>query len=192
MPPRNHHAEFIEQYFIHHFNATAAYMATYPKSSYGSARRSASELLTKPDIRKEIAGRLSENKVEADMVLKMLTDQAKSSLKPFIVVNKDGFVSFDFNQPGAMENIHLLRRIKSKRSRRLEGRGDNKEEWEDEVVDVELVDSQGALEKLGRHLNLFDDKPPAPILSLHVEGFDKILDKIYGPKNGNGNGKHKG
>lgn len=36
-------------------NGTAAYRAAYPKSSAESARRSASELLTKPDIIAELA-----------------------------------------------------------------------------------------------------------------------------------------
>lgn len=47
-------AKFCQLYAVEQ-NGTAAYLAAYPKSSEESARRSASDLLTNPDIQSEIA-----------------------------------------------------------------------------------------------------------------------------------------
>ena len=124
-----------------------------------------------------------EMKMAADEVLLLLADQARASMKPFIKVTQQGFVSFYFSQPEALEHLHLIKKLKIKHSRRIAGRSDNAEAWEDETVEVELHDAQAALQLLGRHHGLFDDKP-VKNFNLTVEGFDKVLDKVYGNSKG--------
>jgi hypothetical protein len=170
---------FVESY-LRSWNATqAAKDAGY---SAHTARAIGSKLLTKVDVQTQIQKRLAEMKMGADEVLMLLSDHARASLKPFTKITDEGFAYFDFNKPGALEKFHLIKKLKSKRSRRIGGRGDNAETWEDETVEVELVDSQTALDKLGRHHKLFDDKAVVN-LQVNFEGLEAILDKAYA--NGN-------
>ena len=172
---------FVEKYLCC-WNATeAAKMAGY---SPRTARSIGSENLTKPDIQALIQDRLNEMTISANKVLLLLSDQALASIEPFVKITDDGFISFDFSQPGALENMHLIKKIKSKRSRRVEGRGDKVEVWEYEIVEVELLDAQRALEFLGRHLGLFDNKS-IQNFKPNIEDYEKLLDKVYGnPESG--------
>ena len=77
---------------------------------------------------------------------------------PFIRITEDGFCYFDFNNPDAKNYFYLIKKIRTKRQRRISGGGeDGPEEWEDEWVEVELYDAQAALSLLGRHHKLFTD-----------------------------------
>ena len=178
-PIKNGTLAFIDAYFTNGMNGTDAYVTVHPNCTRSAARSCAYDILTKPHVKAEIARRLAANHLEADVVLHVLADHAKATITPFVTINSDGFPSFDFSKPGAAERMHTIKRLKARRSRRVTGRGINAEEWEDEVVEVELHDAQGALEKLGRHLNLFDDKPVLNF-NLNVDGLDKLLDKVYG------------
>ena len=72
------HKAFIEEY-LQCFNATKAYMKVYPDSSYSSARASASELLTKDNIKEEIQQRMSELVVSTDEFLVLLGERARDT-----------------------------------------------------------------------------------------------------------------
>jgi hypothetical protein len=183
----NKQEAFIEAY-LRCWNATeAGRSAGYSEKSI---RAIVSKLLTKANIQARIQERLAEMKMSADEVLVLLVEQARASIKPFIKITTEGFVYFNFSQPGALEKMHLIKKIKSKRSRRIEGRGDAAEVWEDEVVEVELVDSQTALDKLGRHYKLFTDDTPPVDVHFTIEGLKEALnkaygeDKVYGTKSG--------
>ena len=70
------HELFCLEYIAKAFNGTKAYLAVYPDSSEESARRSASNLLTNPDIRERVRAliqqRIEEKGVEvADIVRKL-------------------------------------------------------------------------------------------------------------------------
>jgi phage terminase small subunit len=146
---------FAEAY-LHCGNATdAAKVAGYSEKT---ARSIGSENLTKPDIQALIQERLSQMKISADEVLFRLIDQARGSIRPFIKINSKGFISFDFSTPEALEYMHLIKKIKCKHSRRIVDQGDNAGAWEDESIEVELHDAQVALQLLGRHFGLFDNK----------------------------------
>lgn len=137
------------------WNATqAAIDAGYSKKTAYSI---GSENLTKPEIRERIDKRLSEMVMSADEVLKRLSDMAKVSLLPFIEITAEGFVYFDFSHPDAKNYMHLIRKIKSKRTRRITGGGDLAQEWEDEFVEVELHDAFAALVQVGKYHKLFTD-----------------------------------
>jgi hypothetical protein len=163
------HKKFIDEYLMC-WNATAAYRATYPKASYDSAGVLASNLLGNVRIQEEISERL---KHRANEVLARLADQARGSHYPFIRIDADGFVYFDFSDDDAKKHFHLIKKIKTKRQRQIFGKGDLAQEWEGEWVEVELHDPQRALELIGKHHSLFverDDKgnPIQPIVNVYI------------------------
>jgi phage terminase small subunit len=146
---------FVEEY-LQSWNATdAARKAGY---SQKTAFIIGYENLRKPYIRAFIDKRLSESVMSADEALKRLSDQARASLLPFIDITDEGFVYFNFSHPEAKKYMHLIKKVKSKRTRRMEGGGKNAEMWEDEWVEVELYDAQSALEKIGKYHGLFIDR----------------------------------
>ncbi len=174
------HKKFIEEYLIS-WNATAAYEATYPRASYESARRLGSQLLTNVDIQAAISDRLKQIAMGADEVLARLAEQARASHSPFIQVDDQGFVYFDFSHEEAKNHLHLIKKIKTKRQRLVHGKGKDAEEWEGEWVEVELHDPQRALELIGRHHNLFMDRdkegnPIQPIVNVYIPKNDRDPD----------------
>lgn len=68
--------KFIDAYIGNGGNGTKAYMEAYPDSSEEAARRSASDLLTKPDILDEINNKLETQKVTEDKITSMLIEKA--------------------------------------------------------------------------------------------------------------------
>lgn len=178
------HQAFVEEY-LQCWSAAQAYRRVYPKAKQSTSWSNGSELLRKAEVRAEIETRLKSKRMSADEVLGRLSDQAKASLEPFLEIDKDGFASFDFGSEQARANLSLIKKIKTKRTRRLEGKGKDAEAWQDEQVEVEIVDSQSALTTLGKHHKLFNDKLEV-VHTLDVDGFDKMLDKIYGKGNDQG------
>lgn len=150
------HKAFIDEYLIS-FNATAAYMRTHPKVKYNSARTLSSKLLTNIDIREELERRFEARAMGAKEVIARLADMARASLDPFIAINGEGFASFDFSGEDSREHVHLIRKLRSRRSRKIVGKGENAEAWEDESIEVELHDSQAALDKIAKILRLYED-----------------------------------
>jgi len=146
---------FIEEY-LRCWNATEADIAA------GYSKRTAtvigSENLLKPYIADEVKRRIAEKVMSADEVLKRMSDMARASHLPFIEISEDGFVYFDFSHPDAKNYFHLIKKIKTKRQRRTEGRGEEAEQWEDEWVEVELYDAQAALTTLAKYHGLLVDK----------------------------------
>jgi hypothetical protein len=96
--------------------------------------------------------------MSATEVLGRLSEMARASVLPFVRITEDGAVYFNFSDPQAKDYLYLIRKVKTKRARRLEGRGEDSEEWEDEWVEVELHDAQNALVNMGRHHKLFVDQ----------------------------------
>lgn len=146
---------FVNEYLVSFNGAQAAIKAGYSKKSIYSI---AHENLRKPEIRAEIDRRMSELHMSADEVLARISDQARGSHRPFVKVNLSGGIYFDFSNPEALDHLHLIKKLETKRARRVKGRGDDAEEWEDEWVKVELHDPQKALELLGKYHKLFVEK----------------------------------
>jgi len=172
----NKHRRFVDEYFINNMNATAAYCATYGVDR-DTGRNNGARLLANDYIQAEITRRMKEKAMGSDEVLTRLSGMARASHLPFIQVNDKGAVFFDFSHPDAKENFYLIKKIKTKRTRRIEGRGDDAEIWEDELVEVELHDSQAALEKIGKQLGMFRDKVD---LRLTMDGLtdDEIMAEL--------------
>lgn len=151
---RPEHQQFINELFVC-WNQTEAYRRVYPESSEEAARRSASDLLTKPDILSEIQRRLRENAMSADEVLKRLAEQARASFEPFLKYDEANEPTLNLASESARRNVHLLKKMTQRRITRT--LADDVKETE-VITTIELHDSQAALEKLGRHYKLFTDK----------------------------------
>ena len=143
------HLAFCEEFLLC-WNQTEAYCRIYPNSSRESAMRSASDLLRIPEVKAYIQIRLKDKVMGANEVLARLSDQARASIQSFLQIGEDGFAYFDFSDPEALSKMHAIKKVKSKRSRRVDGKGEDAEVWEDESVEVELHDAQKALELLGK------------------------------------------
>lgn len=174
--PTDKERAFIENYLATFNISKAARDAGY---SERSARSTGRDILQKPYIREMVEARLKESAMSADEVLARLSAQARATIADFLVVDKDGFAHFDFSKIEASESMHAIKKIKTKRSRRMVGAGDNAEEWEDENVEVELYDAQRALEILGKHHKIYEDVQVGLTFTIE-ERTQKLLDKIYG------------
>lgn len=148
----------VNAYFETGMNQTQAYLKVYPDSGYDSARTTASTLFAKPNVKAGVRHLLKEKAMPAEEVLARLGDMARATHHPFIRIDSDGFIYFDFSEPEAINHLHLIKKIKTKRERRVDGNGKSAETWEGEWVEVELHDAKDALVQLGRHYKLFTDK----------------------------------
>lgn len=135
----------VAAYFECNMNQTRAYMMLHPKTPYDSARSLGSSLFAKVNIKSEIKRRLDEKAMSAEEAIARLGDIARADVYPFIRIDEDGFVYFNFSDPQAMAYLFLIKKIKTKRERRLEGGGQDAEEWEGEWVEVELHDAHAAI-----------------------------------------------
>lgn len=147
MNPR--HLEFVNVYLADpEMNATRAYLKVYPKSSEAAARRSAHDVLTRPDVHAYVTQRIKERakRVEAekgitqDFVLNGLKEVAQRCMQrvPVMTWSRE-------------DKCHV-------QATNAEGQG----VWE--------FDSSGAnraLELLGKHLGIFEggeeDEKPVPV-----------------------------
>jgi hypothetical protein len=116
--------------------------------------------------------------MSADEVLARLTVQARGNLSPFFRVTEDGHIEFDFSGPEAVDHMHLIKKIHTKRKRLLTGDPKHPDEWEHEWVEVELYDAQAALVQLGKFHRLFADQEIRN--ELVVVGLDEALEKAWG------------
>ena len=127
--------------------------------------------------------------MSANEVLKRLSDMAKANMLPFIRIEEDGSTYFDFSHPDAKNYFHLIKKLKTKRTRRVEGRGEDAEEWEDEWVEVELHDAQSALEKVGKYHGLFIERQDITSDGEKIKGYTILAnpdDWPEKPKDGTG------
>jgi hypothetical protein len=147
---------FIDEYIANGYNATRAYMKVHPKAKYESARALSSKMLTNLNIREAIAKEFEARTMKREEVLGRLSDMARATHYSFIEIDSDGFVYFDFSSEEAKSHLHLIKKIKSTRKRRVVGKGEEAEEWEGEWVEVELHDAKDALKLIGQHEKIFD------------------------------------
>lgn len=132
--------KFIDAYFSCGLNATeAAREAGY---SDKTARSIGSENLTKPDIRQEIDRRLAESTMKTDEILARLSSMARGDIGEFLDVMPNGHAMFNLDRAREAGMLHLIKKYKVTR----------------QGVELELHDPQRALELLGKHHKLFNDK----------------------------------
>jgi phage terminase small subunit len=161
------------------FNASeAARRAGYSvKSAYGAGYL----LLRNREVRVAIDAKMQEKAMAADEVLARLSEQARGSQFHFIRVNDDGQIEWDFSDPEAKDHMHLIKTIRTKRKHVFVGKGEEGTDWEHEWVEVELYSAQTALEILAKHHKLLTERLDVNT-TLHVDGLEDILEKVYGDK----------
>ena len=163
----NKQRAFVEEYLID-WNATqAALRAGYSERTAYSIGH---ENLSKPEIADAIKRRLDEKTMKADEVLTRLSDMARGDLGDFLDIES---MSFDLSLRKAKELglTHLIKKVKQRTVTTLKKDGDDEETH---YVEIELHDSQSALEKLGKAHKLFVDRKEISI----PDGSNEIKIKI--------------
>jgi phage terminase small subunit len=140
----------LAAYLKNNLNATRAWMATHPNAKYDSARASGSEWLAKPNIKSEVNRILTENLMTEEELMWRFSAIAKADLYPFIRIDDDGFVYFNFSDEQAQEFLFLVKEIETKRERRVEGKGEDAETWEGEWFRVKLHDAYAAMRDVAK------------------------------------------
>lgn len=175
------HQQFVNEY-LKTWNATTAYLRSYPNASYETAGRNGHVLLKNTEIAEAIQQRIDENAMSANEVLARLGDHARGSMGDFVRVT-DNKPVFDFQSASDNGRLHLVKKLKTKTKTYVAAEDD--ESFVNEVdVEFELYDAQAALVHLGKHHKLFTDKteiggdPENPItVDLFVRD---MMDRIYG------------
>jgi hypothetical protein len=124
---------------------------------------------------------LGEKAMSAEEAIYRLGEIGRADLFPFIRIDDDGFVYFNFADSEARQHLFLVKRIKSKRERRLEGKGDDAEAWEGEWVEVELHDAHAAIRDILKIHGKFIDRTD---LTTGGEKLPTAVVNVYLPENG--------
>jgi hypothetical protein len=162
-------------------NATDAYSRLHPKAQRDTCRSKASEIVAKDNILLAINDHITKQAMSRDEVLCRLSAIARASTFPFIRITDEGFCYFDFSDPEAEQYFFLVKKIKTKRTRRVEGRGDDAEQWEDEWVEVELHDAQTALTTIAKYHGMLTDKLDVTSAGEKIntaDGYDRAISKF--------------
>ena len=69
------HTQFINEYFANSMNATQAYLATYPNSSYETACANASKLLSNANIQIAVQKKFAELQAQSNTTILDITDK---------------------------------------------------------------------------------------------------------------------
>lgn len=140
---------FADEYLID-LNATRAYKVAYPSVKKDeTARVNGSRLLTNANVAKYIAERMQERQkrteVTQDMVVQELAAIAFSRATDYVEIRSNGVNGVVIVKPTSElteEQIHAIAGIKE---------GAN-------GIEIKLNDKERALELLGRHLGMWNDK----------------------------------
>ncbi len=152
----NKQVRFVAAYLLNWNATSAAISAGY---SPRTARQQGSRLLSNADIQAEIAACLAEHTMTAEEALTILSDQARNLGSDYY------FPDGTLNLPKLIQDGkgHLIKSVKDSKWGRT----------------VEFYDAQAALLAIAKHYQLFQETTPIEA-TLHVEGLDKLLDRIYG------------
>ena len=181
------HSAFIDEY-LRTFNGTRAYLRVYPRSSVKSARAHAARLVADGNISKAIEERLLELHMGTDEVLKLLADMARSDVGAFMDVSTVGWNIDLLQRDDKGELIHdaggnvvkkpetkLIKKLKQKVTTFI-GKKEDSEDREIVETEIELYDAQAALEKIGRHLDLFPNKMDVTSKGEKLTGIIQIIE----------------
>lgn len=140
---------FIDEYLID-LNATRAYRVAYPNVKKDEvAKAAASRLLTNVNVAEHIAERMKDRQkrteVTQDMVVQELAAIAFAKVTDYVTVRANG--------PAALVCIKSTDELSDDQIRAIAGikEGAN-------GIEIKLNDKEKALELLGRHLGMWNDK----------------------------------
>jgi phage terminase small subunit len=146
---------FCDEYLID-LNATRAYKVAYPNCKKDDTAKSAgSRLLTNVNLQNYISEKMEEREkrteVTQDMVIKELAKIAFLDIRKLYTENGQlkNVADIDDDTAGAISSLETLEEY--------DGYGDDREKIGD-TQKVKLLDKTKALELLGRHLGIFNDK----------------------------------
>ena len=146
---------FCDEYLID-LNATRAYKVAYPNCKKDETAKSAgSRLLTNVNVQNYISKKMKEREkrteVTQDMVIKELAKIAFLDIRKLYTENGQlkNVADIDDDTAGAISSLETLEEY--------DGYGDEREKIGD-TQKVKLLDKTKALELLGRHLGIFNDK----------------------------------
>lgn len=146
---------FCNEYLID-LNATRAYKVAYPNCKKDETAKSAgSRLLTNVNVQNYISEKMKEREkrteVTQDMVIKELAKIAFLDIRKLYTENGQlkNVADIDDDTAGAISSLETLEEY--------DGYGDEREKIGD-TQKVKLLDKTKALELLGRHLGIFNDK----------------------------------
>lgn len=146
---------FCDEYLID-LNATRAYKVAYPRcKKEETANAASSRMLRNVKVQEYISKKQQEiekrTEITQDMVIKELAKIAFLDIRKLYTENGQlkNIADIDSDTAGAISQLETLEEY--------EGYGDNREKIGD-TQKVKLLDKTKALELLGRHLGIFNDK----------------------------------
>lgn len=141
------HQAFVAEYLTC-WNATEAYRRVYPKSSDAAAASNGYKLLRNAEIAEAIRQHLQAKAMSAAEVVSLLSDQARADLGDYLSDNGE----IDIAAMKAAKATKLLRKVKRTVRRGTTPAGG---EWENETVEVELLNQQTALDMIAKAHGLY-------------------------------------
>ena len=141
---------FINEYLSCFNGAEAARRAGYSEKS---ARQTASDLLSNPDISEHIQARLAEVHMSADEALKLTADIARGDISDFMAIGSMGF-SLDLQSALEAGKTNLIKKV-SQKTITVNGKNEDKETH---IIDIELYDRQAALRDILKVHGRFTEK----------------------------------
>ena len=160
-PLSKKHQLVLDEYLTH-FSQFKAYWKVYPEVTYDSARSAAARLFADVNFNAHLQLRLAEFHMSADEALKRLSEMARADLGDFAEATKEG--GWIFNMEAA-KNSGFTKLIKRVKQKTITFPIAGKVEVE---FDIELHDSQAALDKIMRFYGKYKDDP----LSKLLENYD--------------------
>jgi len=134
---------FVSAYFENNMNATRAYLALHPKSSYNNARSCAADILAKPNIKEEIRRRIDEKVMKSDEALLLLADMARGDVGDFIDRNN----ILDLTMAREKGLTKLIKKIKQRTITKI-GKSDTDEDVEITDMEFELYSAKDAIDTI--------------------------------------------
>jgi phage terminase small subunit len=134
------------------FNGTKA--ATMAGFSEKTAYSIANKLLKIDEVKAAIDARMEEMVMPAREVLMRMSDQGRSTMGDFIVIDANGKVDISIAKGAANNKLHLIKDIKRTTRTRRSG----KVEIFEEEFSIELHDAHAARVQLGKYHKLFNER----------------------------------
>lgn len=137
---------FIDEYMVDCNATQAAIRAGYSASTAYSIGW---ENLRKPEIQAAIQQMLKERQITIDEAIKQLSDHSRASVAPFVQWDqKKGTLEITLGTDTAQRNLHLIKKIKQRDTILKKGSTKDPEEIIGRTFEIEIHDSQSALDKI--------------------------------------------
>lgn len=135
----------LRKYFSNGMNGTRAWMETHPDSQYDSASASFARWIRNDKISNVIEQIRNQLAMDVFEAVARMGAIARGNIREFLKRGADGFMYLDLAHPEALNNMHLVEQLETKRERRIVGHGEEAEEFEGEWVKVKLHSAPAAL-----------------------------------------------